>query len=93
MKKIFEKFAELNYNLDDFYAIRFMGGKVYLQGNANQKILDKYEEDFEDAWHAACAEITRQALGYKFEFDSVNKWIDANLLMDDLTVVITLVLP
>ena len=76
MKKSFEKFAELNYNLDDFYAIRFMGGKVYLQGNANQKILDKY-----------------QALGYKFEFDSVNKWIDANLLMDDLTVVITLVLP
>ena len=41
MKKAFEKFAELNYNLDDFYAIRFMGGKVYLQGNANEKILDK----------------------------------------------------
>jgi hypothetical protein len=75
MKKIFEKFAELNYNIDDFYAIRFMGGKVYLQGNATEKVIDKYQQ-----------------LGYNFKFDSENKWLDSTLLMDDLTVVITLVL-
>jgi hypothetical protein len=76
MKKTFEKFAELNYNVDDFYAIRFMGEKVYLQGNATEKIIEKYQE-----------------LGYNFQFDSVNRWLDSNLLTDDLTVVITLVLP
>lgn len=76
MKKAFEKFAKLNYDLDDFYCIRFMSDKVYLQGNASEKRVEKY-----------------QALGFKFEFDSDNKWIDAKLLMDDLSIVITLVLP
>ena len=73
MKKGFEKFVELNYNLDDFYAIRFMAENVYLQAYASEKIIDRYQQ-----------------LGYKFNFDSVNKWLDGNLMMDDLTVVITL---
>ena len=75
MQKTLERFTELNYNLDDFYAIRFMNEKVYLQGNATEKIIEKYQE-----------------LGYDFKFDSVNKWLDSILLMDDLTIVITLVL-
>jgi hypothetical protein len=73
MKKAFEKFAELNYNFEDFFVIRFIHERLYLQGDANAKKIAKYA-----------------AMGYNFEIDAVNGWLQGELLMDDLMITITL---